>query len=155
MLQMKVRYSDYFTVERPSGTTIVRFEVRSILDTAVSEEVATDLYALVDVHGIIDMVLDLAGVRFLSSQTLGTLVNLQRKARAAGGGIVLAGVGPSIARMFRITRLDSLLTIQEQAGPIPEAAGPGGCAVALAGGFPTEQAASAADQVPHAVDQVR
>jgi anti-sigma B factor antagonist len=137
MLQMKVRYSDYFAVERSGATTIVRFEVHSILDTSASEEVAKDLYALVDAHGIISMVLDLAGVRFLSSQTLGTLVALQRKARAAGGGIALAGVGPNIARMFRITRLDSLLTIQEQADPMPEPVGPGGCALALASSCPT------------------
>jgi anti-sigma B factor antagonist len=136
MERMRVRYSDHFTVECANGGTIVRFEARSILEAATAREVAEDLYALVDQHGMIDLVVDLAGVRFLSSETLGTLVGLQRKARAAGGKIVLTGLGPNIARMLRITRLDSVLTIQEQTGPLPEAtAGHGGCALAPAGAW--------------------
>jgi anti-sigma B factor antagonist len=156
MLQMKVRYSDHFTVEGGGGSTIVRFEVRSILDAATVREVAEDLYALVDQHGMIDLVLDLTGVRFLSSQTLGTLVSLQRKARAAGGKIVLTGVEPNIARMFHVTRLDSMLTIQEAAAPMPETAmGHGGCALASAGVCPGGRTGSPSDQVAHALKQVR
>lgn len=155
MPQMKVRYSSYFTLEETDGPAMVRFEVCSVLNTSVSEDVAEDLYALVDVHGITNMVLDLSGVRFLSSQTLGTLVNLQRKARAAGGGIVLAGVGPNIARMFRITRLDSLLTIREQPSPAPQPAGPGGCALAATVAYPAKRPDLAADQVPHGLEQIR
>jgi anti-sigma B factor antagonist len=156
MERMKVRYSDTFTVEAASGGTIVRFEVRSILDAATTREVAEDLYALVDQHGMIDLVLDMTGVRFLSSQMLGTLVNLQRKARAAGGKVVLTEVAPNITRMFRITRLDSVLTIQDQAGPMPEtAAGHGGCALSSAGDCRSGWTASPTDQVADALKQVR
>lgn len=115
MQKMKIRYSDYFSVARARGAALVRFEARTILDTATVQEVAGDLYALVDQHGFSDIVLDMTGVRFLSSQALGALVNLQRKSQAAGGKLVLAGVGENIARMFRITRLDCLFTFHEQA----------------------------------------
>jgi anti-sigma B factor antagonist len=156
MERMKVRYSGYFTVECANGGTIVRFEVRSILNAATAREVAEDLYALVDLHGKIDLTLDLSGIRFLSSETLGTLVGLQRKARTVGGKIVLTGLVPNIARMLRITRLDSVLTIQEQAGPVPEAAaGHGGCALAPAGVSRAWRTNSPTDQVAHAVEQVR
>lgn len=114
MQQMRIRYSDYFTVECSGSTSVVRFEIRTLMDTASIQDLADDLYALVDQQGIVNLVLDLAGVRFLSSQALGALVNLQRKARAAGGSLVLAHVGENIARMFRVSRLDNLLTFQEQ-----------------------------------------
>lgn len=108
MQQMKIRYSSFFEVERVQSAAVVQFEVRTILDTPAVQEVAEDLYALVDLHGLTELVMDMTGVRFLSSQALGTLVNLQRKAKAAGGQLILTGIDERIGRMFRITRLDSL-----------------------------------------------
>lgn len=147
MQQMRIRYSDYFTVERSGGTAIVRFEVRTMLDAASIQDLASDLYVLVDQHGIADLVLDLAGVRFLSSQALGTLVNLQRKAAAAGGKLVLAEVAENIARMFRITRLDSLFTFQEQTEASDMTGAPGCCGMA---GKPIQTGRAASDQPVHA-----
>ncbi len=124
---MNVRYSDFFMVEQVGGAVIVRFEVSTMLDAASIRDVAGDLYALVDQHAMSDLVLDLAGVRFLSSQALGMLVNLQRKIRAAGGHLVLTGANENIARMFRITRLDCLFTFYEQPQQALQALGGPGC----------------------------
>ena len=110
MQHMRIRYSDFFTVQHQGSAAIVQFEVRTVLDTAAVKDVAADLYALVDHHAFTELVLDMTGVRFLSSQALGTLVHLQRKTNAAGGRLILVGIGQNIARMFRITRLDSLFT---------------------------------------------
>lgn len=110
MHEMKIRYSDFFTVQTQPCAAIVQFEVRTVLDTPTAGDVAADLYDLVDHHNLTQLVLDLAGMRFLSSQALGTLVHLQRKVNAAGGRLILAGVSQNIARMFQITRLDSLFT---------------------------------------------
>lgn len=116
MQLMAVRYSDFFTVERDRAGAVIRFEIRTILDSAAIREVATDLYALVEQHGLDTLVMDLAGVRFLSSQALGSLVNLQRKCTATGGRLLLAGVSESIGRMLRITRLDCLLAVYADVG---------------------------------------
>jgi anti-anti-sigma factor len=47
-------------------------------------------------------------VRFLSSQTLGVLLTLRRKADKANITVALAGIRPELIRVFEITNLDKL-----------------------------------------------
>lgn len=123
MQQIKIRYSDCFEVKKSDGTALVRFDDPTVLDNHNTCRLADDLYGLVDQHDMVNLVLDMSGVRLLSSDALGTLVSLHRKARAAGGKLTLACVGERIARMFRVTRLDTILNIQEQAKKTDSPAG--------------------------------
>jgi anti-anti-sigma factor len=128
MQPVKIRYSDCFEVEQAGGTALIRFEDPAVLHNHNTCRLADDLYGLVDQHDMVNLVLDMSGVRFMSSDVLGTLVNLHRKARAAGGKLVLARVSDRIARMFHVTRLDTILTLQVQTQETEFAAGaPGGC----------------------------
>ncbi len=127
MQPIKIRYSDCFEVEKSDGTALVRFDDPTILDNHNTCRLADDLYGLVDQHAMVNLVLDMSGVRCLSSDALGTLVNLHRKARAAGGKLTLACVGERIARMFRVTRLDTILTIQDQAQETDASTASPGC----------------------------
>lgn len=58
-----------------------------------------------------EVVLDFAGVQFVGSEELGALVALNRKVRGAGGKLRLVNVGPPIAGVFAITRLDTILDV--------------------------------------------
>jgi anti-anti-sigma factor len=127
MQPMKIRYSDCFELEQSDGTAVVRFDDPTVLHSHHLCRLADDLYGLIGQHGISSLVLDMCGVRFLSSDALGMIVNLQRKARSAGGQITLTHVSERIARMFRITHLDRILTIQEQAQETDAPAGGPGC----------------------------
>jgi anti-anti-sigma factor len=136
MQQMKVRYSDCFTVECAGGTATVQFEFHILPDMGAIETLCEDLHALVDKHGFANLMLDLTGVQFLSSQVLGTMVSLQRQTAARGGSIVLSGVAENIARMLSITRLDTLLTVRPQSDTGPWATASPGCCCGIAGRYP-------------------
>ena len=80
------------------------------LDIVTSEEVKRDLAQLID-DGHSVLALDLSGVGFVDSSGLGVLVALHRHAEATGGRFVVRSVPPAVQRLFEITRLCDLLTI--------------------------------------------
>lgn len=88
---------------------IVDFRVASIVDGPSIEAIAKDLYHLVDAQARKKIVLDFNLVKFLSSQMLGVLVNLMKKAQAIGGRYIITGMRPELHKVFRITKLDKLL----------------------------------------------
>lgn len=80
------------------------------LDIVTSEDVKRELAQLLD-DGARTLALDLADVGFVDSSGLGVLVALHRHAEAVGGRFVVRSVPPPVQRLFEITRLGDLLTI--------------------------------------------
>ena len=72
------------------------------LDTAIDEAVG---------DGTV-VVLDLAGVTFIDSAGLRSLIRAQRLAEDAGGGLDLRNLRPSAQRILDITGLNAELTIE-------------------------------------------
>lgn len=95
-------------VTQSEGVTVVGFRDASILDVVTIQRIAAELYELVEVQQRRKIVLDFAAVRFLSSQALGVLLTLRRKAEKAGATVALAGIRPELLRVFQITNLDKL-----------------------------------------------
>lgn len=74
--------------------------------------VATDVrLALADAVGQADgeLVLDLSGLDAVDATGLGVLVGAHRRAGREGRSLVLRDVGPTVARMLLLTRLDRVL----------------------------------------------
>ncbi|MBU0637923.1 MAG: STAS domain-containing protein [Planctomycetes bacterium] len=90
------------------GATIVSFRGDSILDILTIQRTGRELYNLIDEAGKRRVVLDFRAVRFLSSQALGVLLTLRRKADKAGARVVLSQARPELARVFKVTNLDQL-----------------------------------------------
>ena len=96
-------------VEGPSQFTIdnradVRQRVRSELE-----------------QGRATVVVDLSGTDYVDSAGLGTLVLLNKEARAVGGCLVLAGLSDHVRDLLRLVRLDEVFTIVgsvEEAGKV-------------------------------------
>jgi len=59
----------------------------------------------------VHFVVDLAGVKYINSCGLGSLVCVLTSARKSGGDLRLAGVGPDVARVIRLTKLDMIFEI--------------------------------------------
>jgi anti-sigma B factor antagonist len=81
------------TVER---TVVVRFE---------------DAEILFEEEGHTRLVVNFAGVRYLSSEVLGILAGLQRKVDPVRGSIVLCGLDPLLRDMLRIAHLDRVFDV--------------------------------------------
>jgi anti-sigma B factor antagonist len=96
------------TIKESQGVTVVSFRDASILDTVTTQRIGRELYRVVENAEKRQVVLDFASVRFLSSQALGVLLTLRRKADKAGVDVVLAGIRPELVRVFEITNLDKL-----------------------------------------------
>jgi anti-sigma B factor antagonist len=80
------------------------------LDIVTSDAVKRELAQLID-DGNDAVALDLSDVGFVDSSGLGVLVAIHRHAEAQGGSFVLRSVTPQVRRLFDITRLGDLLTV--------------------------------------------
>ena len=56
--------------------------------------------------------LDLKNVDFVGSEDLGALVILNKRLRAVGGELSLVNVQPTVSQVLSITRLDTILKVQ-------------------------------------------
>lgn len=80
------------------------------LDIVTSDEVKRELVELID-GGHTTLALDLSDVGFVDSSGLGVLVAVHRHAEAQGGAFVVRSAPPQVRRLFEITRLGDLLTV--------------------------------------------
>jgi anti-sigma B factor antagonist len=74
----------------------------------VIRRIATELYGLVEEQAHRKIILDFTDVRFLSSQMLQTLIVLHNKSSLIQGKIVLCGLRPDLAKVFKIAKLEKL-----------------------------------------------
>jgi anti-sigma B factor antagonist len=102
-----------FNVQDISDNTIVEFTSASLMDPIELEQIAQQLYKLVDEQDKRRIILDFEKVQYLSSQAIGILLALQKKLAALKkSSLVLCGVGARLMELLRITRLDRVLTIK-------------------------------------------
>jgi anti-sigma B factor antagonist len=89
--------------------TVVVFTAKTLLETAALQDVANELYALVEQQARRKVLLDFRQVRMLSSQVLGVLIALHKKSTDIGGRVIICGLRPELHKVFKITRLDHVL----------------------------------------------
>lgn len=95
-------------VQEYAGVTVVTFSDSSILDSATIEQLGKDLYHLIDTLNKQKLIVDFCNVKFLSSQVLGVLITLNKKAAAIKGTLVFCGLKSDLMKVFTITNLDKL-----------------------------------------------
>src|SRR6266566_7769278 len=107
------RLMSQFNVQQVSDNTIVEFTSPSLMDPIELEQIAQQLYKLIDEQDRRRIILDFEKVQFLSSQAIGILLAMQKKlSQLKKSNLILCGVGPRLMELLRITRLDKVLTIK-------------------------------------------
>src|SRR5215212_817644 len=102
-----------FNVSTIGESTVVEFTSSSLMDPIELEQIAKDLYKLIDEEDKRRIVLDFERVQYLSSQAIGILLAMQKKLSALKKStLILCGVGARLMELLRITRLDKVLTIK-------------------------------------------
>jgi anti-sigma B factor antagonist len=98
MIELDTEVGDGAAVIRPSGrlTMIVTPQLRTLITDTVRS-------------GRNRIVVDLSACEFVDSSGLGALIAGLKTARQAGGDLRIAGVGPQIATVLRLTNLDRVL----------------------------------------------
>jgi len=102
-----------FNVQQISENTVVEFTSPSLMDPIELEQIAQQLYKLIDEQDKRRIILDFEKVQYLSSQAIGILLAMQKKLSALKkSNLILCGVGARLMELLRITRLDKVLTIK-------------------------------------------
>jgi anti-sigma B factor antagonist len=99
--------------ERHGDMLLVRV-AETRIDAAIAIQFKEAMRELVG-DGPPRVVLDLAPVGFLDSSGLGAVVAVM-KALGPDRKLELSGLSPSVAKVFRLTRMDSIFTIHPTAG---------------------------------------
>ena len=98
-------------VQTIGRAAILRFEGAEILfEESAVRAVSEQLNRLVE-EGHIRLLVNFGGVRYLSSDVLGTLAAVHKKIDPAQGRIQLCGLDPLLRDMLRITHLDRVLDV--------------------------------------------
>lgn len=90
------------------GVTVVSFNEASIYSLSNVDQVNDELRRFVTQDKPEKMIVDFSGVKFISSQMLGLLVDLWRKMTEHEGVVLISGIVPQINRVFKITNLDKI-----------------------------------------------
>jgi anti-anti-sigma factor len=94
----------------------VRFPTGTTLSEANAEEFSRGLLALAEGKERPHVFVDLAGVAMMTSVILGKFIALNGKVRGVGGRLTLSNPTPVVRQVFKVTRLDTVLDVQN---PIP------------------------------------
>ncbi len=93
-------------VKDDSGVTIVAFQESTIIDATCIEQIAQDLYKLIDKGSAKHLLLDFSKVRLIASRMLGVLLTLKKKSEVTRGSLCLCAVGEDLKKVFTVTNLD-------------------------------------------------
>lgn len=98
--------ASHITVQDYAGVTVATIVESSMLNAREIDELAREVYALIDEQNKRKLVLDFTNIKLLSSQMIGVLLNMRKKSDAAKGELVLCGLRPELMKLFRITNLE-------------------------------------------------
>lgn len=82
------------------------------LDHHTAEVLAQPLNEAVDA-GVTRLVIDCAGLEFCDSTGLNVLLSVRLRVEELGGGVHLAAMRPSVARVFEITGAEAVFTVHD------------------------------------------
>jgi anti-sigma B factor antagonist len=100
-------------VNEVGDVTVVRFRDQRITESRGIQQMAQELYHLVEGDNCKKLILSLSSVDFMSSGALGKLITLDKKTKARGGTLKLSNICPELSQIFATTRLDRLFDIQK------------------------------------------
>jgi anti-sigma B factor antagonist len=102
---------------RPHGSWTI-LHVAGELDLHTSPALQDRLTELLD-DGVSRLALDLEGVGFMDSSSLGVLVTALKRLRERNGDLTLLGVNGSPLKVLALTGIDRLLTLYPTADDLP------------------------------------
>lgn len=102
-------------VTKSGDISVVTFRDRKILDETAIQELGAELFGLVELDNRKAILLDFAGVEFLSSAALGKLITFDRKVKNSKGRLKMCGVAPGILEVFQVTKLNKVFDIRPDA----------------------------------------
>ncbi len=102
-------------VDKSENATMLTLTDEKILDETDIRAIEGSIMPLIEQAGKINLILNFCNVRFLSSMALGLLIRISKKVYQYDGQLRLCSIDPNIYGIFKITRLDKIFDIYEDA----------------------------------------
>jgi anti-anti-sigma factor len=96
--------------EGDGHTTAIITGCTQLID-GTAEQLGKQLAALIDGPTPKDLVVDLAGVDFVSSAALAQFLGLHRSLKAAGRHLRLQNLHPDVREVFAVTKIDHVIEV--------------------------------------------
>ena len=103
----------YLEISRRDETVVVRFRDSKLIDELAIVKVGKELFALAAEPDGRHLLLNFAGVDYLSSSFLSKLLSLRRRMEKKQGKLKLCEICPEVRDVFAITKMDTILDIVE------------------------------------------
>ncbi len=101
----------WLEVEQVGDVALVRFERRRILTEDTIDNVAAQLFSLVEHAQRRKLILNFSNIDRLASAMLGKLVLLQKNLQTVGGRVVLCHIAPHLYEIFALLKVPRVLRI--------------------------------------------
>ena len=92
---------------------VVNFLTSQVLDEMNVQQLGNELNNLVEKEYMVKLVINFSKIKFLSSAVLGKLISLNKKVSAQKGRLAFCNINADIMQVFKITRLDKLISIYD------------------------------------------
>jgi len=103
------------SVEYVDEVMIASLVDERIVDPVQIQALEDSIMPLAEQAKKITLILDFSNVKFLSSVMLGVLIRISKRVYETNGRLALCGINPNIHQVFKITRLDKIFDIYENA----------------------------------------
>jgi anti-anti-sigma factor len=98
--------SQYLVINEQDEVARVQFKDDRLTDEANIEQIGRELFALTDQYHCQKVILDLNGLKMLTSSVLGKMITLHRKLHRSDGKLVLCNAGEYVTEILETSRLD-------------------------------------------------
>jgi len=105
--------SSRIMVQRLGRVVVVDFIDAAIMDSLQIQQIASELYDLIDNQDRRYILLDFSKIKFFSSQTLGVILNLHKKIAERKGWLGICGLKKDLHKVFKLTRLDKIFNFYD------------------------------------------
>lgn len=102
---------DWLSVTDQDDHAIVRFTSGTLLTESNCEDFARAVESAISGRDAPHVIIDLTGVRLLTSEVLNKLLKLHDAVTRAGGSLRIVNASSDILKVFKVTRLDTILNI--------------------------------------------
>ena len=102
---------NWIEVDHVAQATVAKFTTPTIVDEEKMLVIGRELLNLVQQAGRRPVILNFRGVQRVSSEMLGSILALRKRAESRGGQLVLCDLNPQLSQAFKMVNSDESLTI--------------------------------------------
>jgi anti-sigma B factor antagonist len=104
--------SAFLHISDRDNVTFVRFGIEWLTEDVNLDEIARELFLLVEQYNRKHLVISLSGVRMISSAGLGKFISLHRKLGRLGGAVAFCELGGAVLEVIESSRLNSYFLLR-------------------------------------------